>query len=621
MQIGEAIAKIIGGNHLSQEEVAEVFGHIMEGGATPAQIGGLLIALRMKGETADEIAGAARAMRERALPIRCPDREDAVDTCGTGGDGSGTLNISTMAAVVVAAAGGRVAKHGNRAISSRAGSADVLEALGVVIDAPVDVVERCLEAGRIGFLFAPGFHAATRHAAGPRRELGTRTIFNLLGPLTNPARVGCQIVGVFDAAWCEPVARALGALGSRRALVVHGAGGLDEIAVRGPTRVAEWDARRGDVQVGELTPSDFGLTERDPAGLRGGDAADNAAAVRRVLDGELGAVRTATVMAAGAALVASGRANGYKVGAEMAAAAIDSGAASRTLERWIKLSRGADPAEVLAAGDDKPRKKKAPSMLGDIVRYKLAELAAAKASRPLADVEARARVAGPTRGLRAALYRPPGAPVRAIAEVKRASPSVGPIRPGADPAEVAREYAAAGAAAISVLTDEKFFDGHLDFLGRVRGGVGLPILRKDFLIDPYQLVEARAAGADGVLLIAAAVSPDQLRDLLVEAGRLDMDALVEVISEAEADVALAAGARLIGVNHRDLRTFEVDMGLTARLAPRLPKDVVLVAESGIRTADDVRRLGDAGAHAVLVGEALMRAPSPGKALTELMAPA
>ena len=339
MRIAEAIAHVIAGRDLSGDEVAEVFGEIMEGAATPAQIGGLLIALRMKGETADEIAGAARAMRARALAIRCPDREVAVDTCGTGGDGSATVNVSTMAALVVAAAGGRVAKHGNRAISSRSGSADVLEALGVVIDAPVAIVERCLEEARIGFMFAPAFHAATRHASGPRRELGTRTIFNLLGPLTNPAQVGCQVVGVFDAVWCEPVARALGALGARRALVVHGAGGIDEIAVRGATRVAAWDAARAEVTSDELSPADFGLDEADPEGLRGGDAAANAEAVRRVLAGEPGPSRTATLMAASAALVTCGRADDYRAGTLMAAAALDRGDAAVTLDELIRMSR------------------------------------------------------------------------------------------------------------------------------------------------------------------------------------------------------------------------------------------------------------------------------------------
>ncbi|HEU5058545.1 MAG TPA: indole-3-glycerol phosphate synthase TrpC, partial [Kofleriaceae bacterium] len=259
------------------------------------------------------------------------------------------------------------------------------------------------------------------------------------------------------------------------------------------------------------------------------------------------------------------------------------------------------------------------SILAEILRHKRAEVAAARADRPLAAVEAAARAAGPVRPVAAALRRPAGAPVRVLAEIKRASPSAGAIRAGADPAAVAREYAAAGAAAISVLTDERFFDGRLEFLARVRAAVRCPLLRKDFVIDRYQVVEARAAGADAVLLIAAALQPDALADLLAEATRQGLDALVEIHREAEAEVALAAGARLIGVNHRDLATFEIDMGLTARLAPRLPADAVLVAESGIKSAADVRRLADAGAHAVLVGEALMRAPSPGAALADLLA--
>jgi anthranilate phosphoribosyltransferase len=347
MDIRPAIARVVAGQDLSRDEIAAVFGAIMDGEASPAQIGGLLVALRMKGETADEIAGAASAMRSRALAVTCPDPASAVDTCGTGGDGSGSVNLSTLAAVVVAGAGATVAKHGNRALSSRAGSADVLEALGVAIDAPVGVVERCLREVGIAFLFAPAFHAATRHAAAPRRELGTRTIFNLLGPLTNPAAVGCQVVGVFDAAWCEPVARALGQLGARRAFVVHGQGGLDEVAVRGPTTVAEWDASRGDVAVSEVTPADFGLDEADPEGLRGGEAIENAATMRRVLAGIAGhghadgPVRTGTLLAAGAALVACGRADDFRIGAEMAAESIDSGRAASTLDRWARLSRPA----------------------------------------------------------------------------------------------------------------------------------------------------------------------------------------------------------------------------------------------------------------------------------------
>lgn len=340
MKLKEAIDHVARGRDLSDSEIAEAFAAIMAGEASPAQIGGLLVGLRVKGETADEITGAARAMRGCAAPFACPDPERAVDTCGTGGDGAGTVNVSTLAAIVVAASGVTVAKHGNRALSSRAGSADLLEALGVAIDIPAAVAEQSLRDVGIAFLFAPAYHAATRHAAGPRRELGTRTIFNLLGPLTNPAGVKNQVIGVFDGAWCEPVARALGNLGSRRVFVIHGEGGLDEIAVRGETQVAELS--RGQVSLRTLSPADFGLDEHDPAGLAGGSAEDNAKIARALLDGGdvPAAVTSAVIMEAALAITAAGPEGeaDFLAAAEQAAEAIKSGAASRTLARWAELS-------------------------------------------------------------------------------------------------------------------------------------------------------------------------------------------------------------------------------------------------------------------------------------------
>jgi anthranilate phosphoribosyltransferase len=343
-----AIAHVSAGHDLAADDIATVFGLIMDGEATPAQIGGLLVALRMKGETPDEIAGAARAMRARAVALTCPDPDRAVDTCGTGGDGSGTVNVSTLAAVVAAGAGACVAKHGNRALTSKAGSADVLEALGIKIDAAPPVVERCMREAGIGFAFAPAFHAATRHVGGPRRELGVRTIFNLLGPLTNPAAVKHQVVGVFDDRWCVPVATALGQLGARRVFVVHGHGGLDEVAVNGTTLVAEWDVAQSQVHRREIRPRDFGLDDADPAELAGGDAAGNAAILRTVLGAAdrtpTRAVRKAAVMEAALALVAVGLAGDLVEGARLAAAAIDDGKALAALERWARVSQQTEAA-------------------------------------------------------------------------------------------------------------------------------------------------------------------------------------------------------------------------------------------------------------------------------------
>jgi anthranilate phosphoribosyltransferase len=338
--------------------MAEVIGQLMDGSATAGQIGALLIALRMKGETVAEIAGAAAAMRARALPLRCPSPELGVDTCGTGGDSSGMVNVSTLAAILVAAAGGCVAKHGNRALSSRSGSADVLEALGVKIDAAPAVVERCMQECGIGFAFAPAFHSATKHVAGVRRELGTRTLFNLLGPLTNPAGTLHQVVGVFDRRFCEPLAAAFGELGARRVFVVHGQGGhgapgVDEIAVRGETFVAEWSG--GAVQTSTLTPAQFGLEEADPAGLAGGEAGENAAILRRVLGGDgvgVGGVyrpvANAAVMEAALALLAIGVAFDRVDGALRAAETLRDGRAAAVLARWARLSQ--EPAPSPAAG-------------------------------------------------------------------------------------------------------------------------------------------------------------------------------------------------------------------------------------------------------------------------------
>jgi len=287
-------------------------------------------------------------MRARAIVLDCPRYDQSIDTCGTGGDGTGTFNVSTLAAILIAACGGAVAKHGNRALSSRCGSADVLEALGIAIDSEPHAITRAIEVAGIGFAFAPKFHAATRHAAGPRKELGTRTIFNLLGPLTNPANVRHQVVGVFDRKWCEPVAAALGALGVRRAAVVHGEGGLDEIAVRGSTHAAIWDGER--VITVALTPRMFGCDDADPAGLAGGDAAHNAGILKRVLAGREiergerhGAVAQASAMAAalGLELLEAGELRLERLPDQFArarGAALD-GSARLVLHKWQEVSR------------------------------------------------------------------------------------------------------------------------------------------------------------------------------------------------------------------------------------------------------------------------------------------
>lgn len=333
--IKEAIARVCDRQDLSAEEMALVVGEIMDAQATPAQIGGLLTALRSKGETLGEVVGAARAMRARMTPVLF-DVPVVVDTCGTGGDGSGSVNVSTLAALIVAACDVPVAKHGNRALSSRSGSHDVIEALGVDPAPSAELAERCLREAGIAFLFAPTFHASTRHAAGPRKELGIRTVFNLLGPLTNPAGARFAVNGIFAQDRCELLARAHQILGAERVMVVHGQGGLDEMAPSGSTFVAE--LRDGVVRTYELTPGDFGLPPTDPLGLKGGDPKLNATILLQVLAGEAGPARNVALMTAAAALYVTGKVADLAAGATRAAGAVDSGAALAVLERLRALA-------------------------------------------------------------------------------------------------------------------------------------------------------------------------------------------------------------------------------------------------------------------------------------------
>ena len=339
--IQRALARLLDGHDLSRDEARGVMGSIMSGEATSAQIAGFLIALRAKGETAEEIAGCAEAMREHAVPVR-PRRDDLVDTAGTGGDGGKTFNISTAAALVAAAAGAGVAKHGNRSVSSLAGSADVLEALGFNLELDHERVARSIDELGFGFLFAPTHHPAMRHAAGVRRELATRTVFNVLGPLTNPAGARAQVVGVYSPQLVRTIAEVLAQLGARRAFVVHGAGGIDELSPIGPNLVCE--VADGAVREYQLDPLDLGISRCEPDALRGGDAVHNAAAIRRVLAGEHGGHRSAVLLNAAGAIAAAGHARDLAEGLALAREAVDSGAAGARLDELSAFTQ----AEVVA---------------------------------------------------------------------------------------------------------------------------------------------------------------------------------------------------------------------------------------------------------------------------------
>src|SRR5471032_2480273 len=340
MPLREQLQRLMAGESLTRAQSAAAMDSMLDGAAPISQMAGLLVALRMKGETPDEIAGAAQAMRARAARVEVSQHR-LIDTCGTGGDGSHTFNISTTAAFVAAAGGARVAKHGNRAVSSKCGSADVLAALGAQVELSPEAVAACIDECGIGFLFAPRHHAAMKHVAPVRKDLGMRTLFNLLGPLANPAGARRQLLGVYSAQLVPVLARTLAELGCDRAFVVHGAGGLDEISTSGASLMCE--VRGSEVRQFEVTPEQLGLPREELSALRGGDAAENAELLRGVLRGEPGARRTAVVMNAGAALAAAGVSDEIVDGVRLAERAIDSVAALDRLDRFLAATQRASP--------------------------------------------------------------------------------------------------------------------------------------------------------------------------------------------------------------------------------------------------------------------------------------
>jgi anthranilate phosphoribosyltransferase len=354
IMIKEAIVKVVKGMDLTEVEMEKAMDEVMAGIATPAQIGAFVTALRLKGETVDEITGAAKSMRARAIKIRLNNHlvnvdrdeinvedETILDTCGTGGDTTNTFNVSTACAFVAAGAGVNVAKHGNRAVSSRCGSADVIENLGVKLDVTSSDVERCIKEIGIGFLYAPLFHGAMKYAAGPRQEIGIRTIFNLLGPLTNPAGASVQVIGVYEPTLTEKIAHVLKRLGSKETFVVCGEGTLDEISICGPTRISH--LKNGEVRTFDLTPEEVGLRRTSPEAIKGGNAIENAQMIRQILDGQKGPRRDIVLLNAGAAFVVVGLDRDFKEGIERAKVSIDSGQAKEKLKQLVAFTQQCRP--------------------------------------------------------------------------------------------------------------------------------------------------------------------------------------------------------------------------------------------------------------------------------------
>ncbi|KAG0193310.1 hypothetical protein DFQ28_005539 [Apophysomyces sp. BC1034] len=596
----EALQRTIEHREIFHDEMLHLIRMIMRGEMSPVMAAAIITGLRVKKETIGEIAAAATVMREFTNPVQVTDNRHFVDIVGTGGDGSHTFNISTATMFVTAAAGAKVAKHGNRSVSasSKSGSADVLEALGVNIHLTPEQVAESIDATGMGFMFAPNHHPAMKNVASIRREMGVRTIFNILGPLTNPASAPNQLQGVFHEDLVGIQARVMQRLGANHVLVVYGRDGMDEVSLGAATRVGE--LRDGQVHEYDIHPEDFGLQMVSNRSLKVANADESKTMLLSALDNTPGVAREIVALNAGTALYAANVAASISDGLQRAREAIASGAAR-------------------AKVDELPTRTTMTDILDRIIAVKRDEIRAAQASAPQDALELSARARhGDLRDFVGALRAKHtlGKPA-IIAEVKKASPSKGVLRDRFVPADIACSYAQHGAACLSVLTDVPFFQGSARYLQQARSACALPVLRKDFIVDPYQVLEARAMGADCILLIAAALDPAQMRDLEAYAHSLGLAVLVEVHNADELDAALTLSTPLIGINNRNLRTFAVTLDTTLGFLASIPDDRIVVTESGILSREDVERMRSAGVHTFLVGEAFMRADDPGAALADM----
>lgn len=592
-----ATERMTQGSSLDAANAEALFTAILHGEVPPEVLAPFLLALAEKGEATAEILGAARAARALATPFPVLSTP-VIDVCGTGGDGFGTINLSTASAFVLAAAGLSVAKHGNRSVTSACGSADVLEALGVPIELEPARAAEAIEETRFAFLFAPRYHSGFRHVAGVRKGLGRRTIFNLLGPLLNPAAPRTQLVGVFDARFLRPLAEVLAALGVVRAQVVHG-DGLDEVAPHEKTQFVE--VVDGIFAAGHLDPSLAGVAPIPLAALRGGDAVENAAILTEILAGTGSAAQAdAVALNAGASLaLARGIpfADGVKEARDLLASGAPKGALDAHRRFFSRVSVDVPP------GDRGNALAEMPDVLKKIVARKRVDVAARKAACGALPPRAEAHPAD--HRFARALARRSARHCAFILEVKKGSPSQGVLRSALDVDEILAAYTGV-ADALSVLTDEPFFGGSFEILREVRAKTDLPVLCKDFVVDLWQIDEAHAYGADAVLLMLSVLTDAEVAAGLARAKTLGIDALVEAHTDDELARALRLDAPIVGINNRDLRTLKTDLATTERLASKVPDDRLLISESGIASRADVARLGRC-VDGFLVGSSLMGA--------------
>ena len=593
MNINEAVEKFSSGNSLKKNEIKEVFLSIMNNECNDAEIISFLMTLKTKGETVEEITGAAEVLREMSQKLKLNSQE-LVDTCGTGGDGQNTFNISTASAIVAAAAGVKIAKHGNKSISSKSGSSDLLEFSGINIDLDEEQAQKCFDDNGITFMFAPKYHKAMKNVANVRKNIKTRTIFNVLGPLSNPANAKYQILGVYDKKLILPIAKVIKGLGIKRAMVVHSEEGLDEISCEKDTYIAE--VNENEISEYTINPKEFGLEILSLESLKVDSVEESYKIFMNMLENKDETAVNIVSLNAGAAIYISGIKENLKEGIEFAKELIISGKALKKFEDLKKSM---------------PEKLNTPKILEEILENKAKEVADRKNKMTVQDLKEITYMYSLKRDFKGALINKISKNKPAvIAEIKRASPSLGELNMNIIPAKVAADFEAMGAACLSVLTDAKYFKGSGAILEMAKKGCGLPVLRKDFIIDEYQIDESVTMGADCILLIVSALDKTLLKNLYDAAKVRDLDVIVEVHDYSELESALEIECDIIGINNRNLHTFDVDLNTSVELVKYIKDDQLIIAESGIHNFEDVKKMNECGINTFLVGESLMTSKDP-----------
>tara|TARA_Y100000741_G_scaffold16026_1_gene12348 strand:+ start:57 stop:1868 length:1812 start_codon:yes stop_codon:yes gene_type:complete len=593
MNINEAVEKFSSGNSLKKNEIKEVFLSIMNNECNDAEIISFLMTLKTKGETVEEITGAAEVLREMSQKLKLNSQE-LVDTCGTGGDGQNTFNISTASAIVAAAAGVKIAKHGNKSISSKSGSSDLLEFSGINIDLDEEQAQKCFDDNGITFMFAPKYHKAMKNVANVRKNIKTRTIFNVLGPLSNPANAKYQILGVYDKKLILPIAKVIKGLGIKRAMVVHSEEGLDEISCEKDTYIAE--VNENEISEYTINPKEFGLEILSLESLKVDSVEESYKIFMNMLENKDETAVNIVSLNAGAAIYISGIKENLKEGIEFAKELIISGKALKKFEDLKKSM---------------PEKLNTPKILEEILENKAKEVTDRKNKMTVQDLKEITYMYSLKRDFKGALINKISKNKPAvIAEIKRASPSLGELNMNIIPAKVAADFEAMGAACLSVLTDAKYFKGSGAILEMAKKGCGLPVLRKDFIIDEYQIDESVTMGADCILLIVSALDKTLLKNLYDAAKVRDLDVIVEVHDYGELESALEIECDIIGINNRNLHTFDVDLNTSVELVKYIKDDQLIIAESGIHNFEDVKKMNECGINTFLVGESLMTSKDP-----------